>query len=523
MTSGESPKVDEKRICKHGKAEMHKDLYCLSCKKAFCTKCLSLHKGHEYSNPDEMGEKVLTLLKELETQKKEEEKKFIVPIKSIEKSRESTKKKLGSRQETIKKVKANMESLYQNLLEKEEASGGDLDEKLEKQQNNCNIELKKHQAIINKTSNDLSNLQQHMENSDKEYTEVFELYEEYISKTKIVELDLPKNPTLPEEYKNTIEKAKKYNEDSDTQSFSTRTEQIEEPLLAAYWPFASDIVLYNLNEESSRRIDLKDKQATFKLPLNSDLLIAEGCIFIIGGTNDNKKFLNGTYRYSLLKECGENICSLNEQRAEHATVYIEGKIICVGGKNEKGHLASCEELPLRTLEKKWNLWDYKLNKEKSFPTLCTFASPPFDDVQATVERRCFIYCFGGIAKGTKSNTIEFISVPAKEGWKILELSQNVLKEYAGTTAAQISKDSILMFGGETTDSYLFNAEKLEIKVFEAKLPNKYDFISCKPLNYIKRKNCKKSLAILGNMDVIEMEIESKKFSIAHENLWNFNH
>jgi N-acetylneuraminic acid mutarotase len=137
--------------------------------------------------------------------------------------------------------------------------------------------------------------------------------------------------------------------------------------------------------------------------------------------------------------------NMNEKRAAHCMVFIEGDLIVIGGLGEDCEiLQSCERYSVG--DDKWIALP-DLNVPAMNPSVCVFNNQ-------------FLYKFGGKQSEEKlTNTIERLNLEGG-GWEVIKFNTHQIPRLPSSSCCfQINNNSMIFFGG-TFNSYSEKSDEI---------------------------------------------------------------
>ena len=245
-----------------------------------------------------------------------------------------------------------------------------------------------------------------------------------------------------------------------SEGVSELAEQATADLAFALAPLSSQLCIYDLTTLHTTRKKLLYNNKSYKVPYGAGVAGTSGKIFITGGTYDLETPFKSFLEYSILTCSFIPRPEMMMMKMEHGCIMVGAILFCAGGRNDKGHLAVCEqyytEMKNFTYSKEWTIGP-SMNEPKLFPSLCTLKE----------EEGVYIYSFGGMVGDKLNAKVErLLFGKADEQWEVVEVATVLEVHSMGCIEYQLNKrKGILILGGlkggnkRVNDAYFFDPSK----------------------------------------------------------------
>jgi len=288
--------------------------------------------------------------------------------------------------------------------------------------------------------------------------------------------------TAPILYKNTVYSM---SPDDNIHKFSLETNEwdmVESKIWKEIFIWSSEKPMIMIGKIKNKLTIYEISQRVFHTfePINKQIIpyceaiFIQNSIYLIGGKDSSKE----TLKIDILSYEGtiKILQNLNIGRYNHAIEKLSNNYIyCCGGFCGVNLLSSCEKYSIS--QNKWYIIP-SLTEEKQNISLCTINNH-------------YLYCFGGGEPGhvRVRSTVEKLDLLNEEnGWSIVQIIGDWLTPAECMGAAQISVNSVLLFGGwkiNTKDSgkcYELDLKRNRLQILPEKLCSKTGFFySLKPI------------------------------------------
>ncbi len=107
-------------------------------------------------------------------------------------------------------------------------------------------------------------------------------------------------------------------------------------------PLSPLLCIYDLHTCVVTRKTLSLGGKRYRLPYGTGMVQLAGKILITGGTQDLSRHLRDCLEYSMMKDVLVPRAEMCCERSEHGVATVGGEVWCVGGRNDRGYLATCE-------------------------------------------------------------------------------------------------------------------------------------------------------------------------------------
>ena len=161
-------------------------------------------------------------------------------------------------------------------------------------------------------------------------------------------------------------------------------------------------------------------------PLNISMIISGGCLYAIGGRDNNGRILNTGERYDPTRDEWTSIPPMNHARVGFGLINIDDRIYAIGGSNDMSD-------PLTSVEE----FDIYANKWRRLPSMNVKKAWAAYAVQHKK-----IYVIGGGVMGKLYESVECFD-PNSESW----YSVAPMKERRFDARAVGTNDNVYVFGG----------------------------------------------------------------------------